>query len=924
IARSVRNRNVSTRRFFRSASGPAVSIDGRGFNVLLISVDTTRADHLGCYGHPIVKTPNIDRFAAEGTRFAQCISAAPLTLPSHSTMLTGSDPYVHGARDNGIYVLHEKNTTLPEIFKQAGYATHGEVAAEVLNRIYQLDQGFDTFDDPGSVRLSFLENWREQADRTRLGLGSEPPPTRADKPEVYLERSAEEVAEAALKRLKEKAQKSEKFFMFLHFFDPHWPHHPPERFTKQYTDGYYAEIAYFDEQFGRVIQSLRDLDLASSTLVILTSDHGESRGQHGEQTHANFVYDATLHVPLILWCPGQVPAGQVVESQVRLLDIAPTIVEFAGLERTPQMQGTSLLPLLEDPSGDLHLMCYSESEVVHNIFGFSVLRSFRGEGWKYIHAPVPELYNLAEDPLEVFSLAPEQPERVARMRQQLRDRIAQAPPPPGGRAARNVMDEEAVRKLQALGYLSGLADPSRDDLAGTELDHFEPTGDNPIDHVAAITYCNQASGSIRIGKCEEAEKRLEQVIALLPACYYGYSLMGEAMAGLERYDEAVKYFKRSVELNPDYARDHRFLGGLHARANQWEEAEASYRTAVKLEPANLYTYVRLAKLLAFQRRYDEALAEYDKVIELAPEVSDFRLFQGVSFRLAGKLDESLSAIRKALELEPSNVQAHVQLSATLRRMGRVDEAIQDLTRVVSEMPDAASLYYALAECYTEKNELKAAQVQCEKVTELVPENPVAWQNLGVNLVMQDRHKEGIVFLRKAVELNADYGLALDYLAAALEQTGQVAEAVRVNDRLLASMPLFATAYPRGARLASSQGDWPGALALLRRGCETLPKNPMIANELAWRLATCAQASLRNGSEAVEVAEQANDLTRSGSVDVLDTLAAACAEAGRFEDAAVHAQRAIELAREAGSTEKAERIAKRLALYRQRKPYHESE
>ena len=228
-----------------SLDGIESGIDGTGMNVLLVSVDTTRADHLGCWGHPVIKTPNIDRFAAEGTRFLWCISSAPLTLPSHTTMLTGSYPFVHGARDNGIFFVDQGNVTLAELFKEAGYATDAEVAAVVLGRRYGLDQGFDTYGDVKPTKRKL--NLHDLAALEIGADGSAKPGVEFETPRVETDRKAGEITDRGIEIITGHAEAGRRFFVFLHYFDPHWPHEAPEPFASEYKEGYYAEIAFFDQ-----------------------------------------------------------------------------------------------------------------------------------------------------------------------------------------------------------------------------------------------------------------------------------------------------------------------------------------------------------------------------------------------------------------------------------------------------------------------------------------------------------------------------------------------------------------------------------------------------------------------------------------------------------------------------------------------------
>jgi arylsulfatase A-like enzyme/Flp pilus assembly protein TadD len=901
------------------ADGPAVeTIRGQRFNVLLVSVDTTRADYLACYGHPEAKTPNIDRFAAEGTRFAQCISSAPLTLPSHSCMLTGSYPFLHGARDNGIFTLSEDNVTLAEVFKEAGFATHAEVAAVVLNRQFGLTQGFDTYGDVEEREKKPAVFWQPRGDDPLKGPTK--PDIQPEAPKSETDRKADEITRRAIELLTEKAKADERFFMFLHYFDPHWPHEAPERFVEELEDGYLAEIAFFDEQFGKVIDALGELGLAEKTLVVLTSDHGEGRGQHGESTHSIFLYDTTLHVPLAMWCPGKIPAGQVVGTQVRTIDIPATILDFVGLPPTPQMQGTSLLPLIADPKLEVSLPCYSETMVPQNNLNYSPLRSLRVDGWKYILAPRPEVYHVAEDKLELFNIGKLEPERAQQMREQLRAIIANAPPPVAGRGA-VLPGGEALQKLAQLGYVSS-SEAYAEFAAGTELDHFEPVGVNPRDRIESVECWASGLGTFAHGYYEQAEKLYRRFVELEPDNATGVSYLGRCLLMLDRPDEALAQFRHAVELNPKAFEDHRALGNMLAMRGEYAEAAEHMRAAIE-HNRDLETNARinLAMLLAFEGKIDEGLRLFDEVIKIDPKIARAHLQKGIALRAAGQLSEGLAALQEAVRLDPKFAAAHEHLAAALYQSGQKEQAIDHLQKVAQENPDQAVVHNKLAELLSHEGESELAEKSLRRVVELLPESAIAHRNLGTNLLLQGDLAEAIEHLRKAVEIAPDMPIALHHLANALEQHGEADEAARIYQQLLESAPKYAPAYVPAASLLTRNGDEDAAITLLRHGLELMPKRADIANALAWILATSPRAELRDGPQAITLAEQAVATSAAVNATILDTLAAAYAEASRFEDAVATADRAIDVARKADDGELADRILARRALYERRQPYH---
>ncbi len=354
-------------------------------NVILISIDTCRADHLSSYGQPLELTPHIDRVAREGALFEQVISPVPITLPSHSSLMTGTIPPVHGVRDNTDYRLDDSMTTLAEIMKVNGFRTGAVVGAFVLDADFGLDQGFDSYDD----RIVGTEG------------------------ELYIERRGEEVSRLAGEWLTENRES--KNFLFLHYFDPHADYRPPEPFAGRFPDSPYAgEVAYTDWCIGKVLETLENLGLYDSSLIVITSDHGEALGDHKEQTHAYYVYQSTLRVPWVIKWPGAGGATRVVEP-VSLVDVMPTILDLLEIPAPTKIQGESLVPaiLANDPTASTRRQ-YCES-LLPTKYGCSPLRGIVENRWKYIQTVEPELYDLRDDPDETQNLAKQESGRAERM-----------------------------------------------------------------------------------------------------------------------------------------------------------------------------------------------------------------------------------------------------------------------------------------------------------------------------------------------------------------------------------------------------------------------------------------------------------------------------------------------------------------------------
>jgi arylsulfatase A-like enzyme len=406
--------------------------------VVLVTIDTLRADRVGAYGDARARTPVLDTLAAHGVRFETAISPAPLTLPAHASLLTALDPPRHAVRHNSIHRLDDGIPTLASALSEAGFATAAFLGAVVLERRYGLARGFDLYDD-------------QQMDR------------QSSQTVGYAERSAEHVVDAALRWLETAPP---RFFVWVHFYDPHAAYAPPSGFAMAFArDPYRGEIAFADFQLGRLLDALRARFGAEGLLVAVTSDHGESLGEHGEPRHSYGVYDATQRVPLILHGVGM-PAGRVVETPVRLVDLAPTLLEAVGLPALPDADGRPLQPLIAGRAQEPR-PAYVETFATRYDYGWSALQGLRTERYKYIRAPRPELYDLQQDPGERNDLAAGLPEVAG----ELEARLAAALARPGPTPARVTLDPAAQEQLRALGYVAPETSPeieAQDPLAGPD------------------------------------------------------------------------------------------------------------------------------------------------------------------------------------------------------------------------------------------------------------------------------------------------------------------------------------------------------------------------------------------------------------------------------------------------------------------------
>jgi arylsulfatase A-like enzyme/Flp pilus assembly protein TadD len=808
--------------------------------VLLITLDTTRADHLGCYGHPRVKTPHLDQLAQEGVRFDQCVSSAPITLPSHASILTGTEPYVHGIRANSAVPLADGNETLAETLKKHGFRTGAQVAAYVLHEKWGLSQGFD---DYKSVEVPY---------------GDEPVPDEGGgvaaitRREIFAERRGDAVREDAVRWLKD--HQSERFFLWVHFFDPHRPYDPPEPFRSAYSEPYEGEVAFMDAQVGELLDALESLGLNRDTLVVAVGDHGEGLGEHDEPSHLLFVYDTTVRVPLIMHCPDLLPAGRVVDSQVRTIDIVPTVLDVLGLPPKADTQGVSLMPLIRGDGQGADLDGYSETFVPFFVFGYSPARAFRRGGWKYIHVPQPELYHVAEDPGETRNLADSEPQRLKDMRDGLYELLAAAPPSVPLTQPAESLSEAEVHQLAALGYVAlspdEVGDPGLDDL-----ENFEPTGPDAKDHKKEIELLGECIGQMHARQFADAEgcfERLYTAGADNPIIVRWYV---EALTEQNKLEPAIELFERAVEQKPDFSAAWNDLGLMLHRLGRDEEAVEKYREAVRL----------------------------------APDASFYR----------------------------------TNLGNALVAIGRLDEAEEQFRIVSIKEPDTADAWNGLGNVFSDRGDLHQAADMYERAIFLNPKVPHFYYNLGRVRYLQERYEEALQAYGRALAIRPDYANAYWNIGNALLRLGRIDDAIDAYAHMLRLDPGKAPIAIELGVLLAGRHDERRAIDMFRRVIQYAPGNVTAANNLAWLLATASDASLRNGEEALRLAEKLVEQAKPRHPGLLDTLAAARAEAGQFERAAEAMQEAISLLDENTPAEEVQAMKARLELYRDHQPYHET-
>ena len=625
------------------------------YNVLLISLDTVRADRFGCYGYEGAETPAIDKLAAKGVLFEQAFTAVPITLPSHATILTGVYPPEHGVRDNGSKTLNKDLATLAEVFKDHDYTTAAFVGASVLDAAFGLDRGFDAYDD----------------DMTSGGDVPGDP-----------QRPADEVVDAALRWLGEK--EGDPFFCWVHFYDAHTPYSPPAPYSTRFAhDQYDGEIAFVDSQVARLVDWLDSSGAGSQTLVVIVGDHGEGLGDHGEPDHCMFVYDTTMRVPMVFSLPGVIRGGTRIAASVGVIDIYPTLIDFLGLDERTASSGRSLAAAFS--AGEIDSAAqYGESQYPFNSYGWSPQRCLITEEWKYIRAPTPELYNRISDSDELVNLAPAKKDLIKEFDRKL---AAIEGAMIRSDTAGEELTAEELRRLTALGYSAGGA-------RSTEGIDFSRLKD-PKDMVGYLEGSQRALGLLREGKMAEAEALIQKLLVENPIDFVLLSRLATAFRKRGDEPKAIEYLRRALNAHEEgglgnkisVAAAYSNLGALLIKSDM-DEAVRLFRTACALDPAKQGVRDNLSQVLRHQayvslcgEDFEGGLKLLREALELSPAKLEIRnlLARGLAVCPVDALRDAGEALRLAEEVCARSKRPNPEFLDTLAiayaGVGRFDDAL---------------------------------------------------------------------------------------------------------------------------------------------------------------------------------------------------------------------------------------------------------
>ncbi|TNF82720.1 MAG: tetratricopeptide repeat protein [Acidobacteria bacterium] len=716
-------------------------------NVILVTIDTLRADRLSSYGNPVPLTPNIDAVVGEGIRFANAASTVPFTLPAHSSIMTGTYPPYHGVRENVGYTLDESIPTLAEWLGNRGFSTGGFVSAFVLDSRWGIARGFDTYYDDFDL------------DEMKGNLGS-------------VQRDGRETIEAAVQWLDSPPESP--FLLWLHLFDPHDPYTPPEPFRSQYPRRPYdAEVAYTDSLIGDFRGALEERGLLDNSLLILTGDHGEGLGQHKEGFHGFFVYDSTVHVPLIIRLPAGRLGGRLVEEVVSHVDLLPTILEATGHEIPSGVQGRSLLPLVLGEDEPSERSVYTESLYPLLHYGWSPLRSIRTRTHKFIDAPDPELYDLTADREESENVLLKDRRLARELKDRLTELVAEIEREGIDRAGTADLDEETLQQLRALGYVAGQGG------VAAEEESDQPRAD-PKERIELHRAIMAAQSDLGRENPEQAARRLEEVLEIDPTIIDAHQMLGTIASQREDFEGAIGHFRRALELDSDHTTSLFGLAGSYRRLGRLDEALVGFRRLLDLNPGDSKAIVAIAQIHVDRDERREAIALLEEATQ-SPEAVAILFHQlGELLVLEGRTEEAHRSFEQAAKKNEELAQPRFNLAVLEEEAGNLARAVDLYEETIELAPNHFEAQFNLGRLYGLRGNLDRQQKLYEAALSSNPEFIRGYFFLAK--LLMDRGGD----LERAEELTRE-GLAKDpesktgplghyLLADILNRTGRQSEA----------------------------------------------------------------------------------------------------------------------------------------------------
>lgn len=753
----------------RRREAPGGAAGGR-FNLLLITLDTTRADRLGCYGDARAATPVLDRLAREGVRFERAYTTAPLTLPAHVSLMTGRGPQAHQVRNNGTYALRPEEATLAEELRRAGFSTAAMIAAFVLEAKFGLAQGFDRYDDA------------------------------LDKPQGQTTFRSEITADRVHDKFRRwlDSAPAAPFFCWVHLYDPHSPYAPPAPYGERFAgDPYRGEIAFMDETIGRMLADLQERGLLENTLVVAAGDHGEGFDEHGESGHGVFCYEESLRVPLIFRLPRLFAGGRALKRPVGLIDVLPTVLDLCGLPRPAGVQGRSLAPRLrsgEEDGGEPPL--YFESLYGMEEMGWAPLSGLLSGTWKYISLPKPELYDLAADPLEKNNLYLRKNAQAKGLARELDDLLSRTVPA-GASALRPQQTRADQARLRALGY-----------LAAGENRAWQGSGDDPKDGIGPLNLLMKAREEVRQGRLDSAAGQFAALRASgidrkLPQFYDMYYELA-----LARKDPAAVQaaLREAGERFPSLTRFDMMLAGFLRERGDKRGTEAAALRALAKDPKTIEAHLLLGELYRNQKQTEKAIAHFRRAWDLEPDGAKLGIALADLSLEAGRPQEALEALRRLLRPagdRPDALDADIrgQAAKLLLKLGQPDLAEGLLRGLVGEQAGNPAHWTQLGLAQLDRGLGEEALASFSRALEIDPRQALALSGMGtlhLTLFRQRKDRPSLQraqeYFSRAVAVDNKLVTALNGLGVTCLYLGDAAQAIERLRNALATDPGFVNTY----------------------------------------------------------------------------------------------------------------------------------
>jgi arylsulfatase A-like enzyme/Flp pilus assembly protein TadD len=691
-------------------------------DVLLVTLDTARADRFSYAGASPVSTPHTDALAREGSAFLQAVAPSPITLVSHASLMTGNDPPRHGVRNNGTFRLADEALTLAEALEAEGFLTAAFIGSAVLDARYGLDQGFETYDD-AIPRTSVFD------------FG-------------YARRRGGDVADAVLEWLEPQGGPT---FVWVHLFDPHAPYDPPEPERSSGLHPYDATIAYTDRVLGSLLDGYRRLGRYERALVVVTADHGESLGEHDEDTHGVFIYDATIRIPLIIRAPGR-PGGQRIERQARLTDVFPTVLSLVGADPPPEIDGVSLVPLLDGQEArEQPREAYLESYFPYHTRGWAPLRAVRTDGLKLIVGAGTELYDLRSDPDERSNLAESSAADVAVLRSRLDSLDPDAAAIGSGTLE---LDERTMEQLAALGYVwnrpagepadGELPDPRRQivlERRRADAVRLFRSGDQQralglLREIQEEDPENELA-LLRLGMLERQAGDLEaatltfgRMAALRPESAVYQERWGVILEQAGREAEALAAYRRALAIEPRRPASRSHAWRLMERLGRENELEAELKALLEADPADGQA---LARRIALRHRGapEDRIAALESALAAQPGLTEVRAGLALALHHAGRTERAEALFREVLDADPYHHNASVVVATADLREGRAEAAIAVLETAAEVHREHLPILRLLAEAWLHRGDRETAAQVLEDCLRLAPRDAGLWLQSGL-------------------------------------------------------------------------------------------------------------------------------------------------------------------------------------------------